>query len=91
MLVGGYHDSILIEFPGGYLQPYYPICEQPMWIEKMWWDRTDISGDQGKVRLVLGYVCEDWKNCGYTQTIKVLTPLRFHDYLNVPEIEEITH
>jgi hypothetical protein len=91
MLVGEYHERKLLEFPGGYLKPYCPRCTEAMWVEKMWWDRTDISGDQDKIRLVLGYVCQDWKNCGYTQTIKVLTHLRFYDYLKELECEEINH
>ena len=84
-------DKEPIEYPGGDIEPYCPICKSPMYVEKMWWDKSELSVEKDKCKLVLGYVCEDWKNCGYTQTIKVLTPLRFHDYLNVPEIEEITH
>jgi hypothetical protein len=84
-------DRKLIEYPGGYIKPYCPICKKAMWVEKMWWDRTDISGEEPKVRLVLGYVCEDWKNCGYTQTLKILTPLRYYDYLKSNKIEGVIH
>lgn len=71
-----------VEHPGGYIKPYCPICKKPMWVEKMWWDKSEVSVEENKCRLVLGYVCEDWENCGYTQSLKFLVPLQSFDYIN---------
>jgi hypothetical protein len=79
--IGQYLEKKSIEYPGGYIKPYCPICKKPMWVEKMWWDKSEVSIKKNKCRLVLGYVCEDWENCGYTQSLKFLVPLRSFDYI----------
>jgi len=88
------HDTVLlfkedddlrpefVEYPGGYLKPHCPRCEKPMLVEKMWWDKSDQH--QGRCRLVLGYVCKDWKGCGYTQSLKAWVPTKSYDYIKNP-------
>lgn len=85
------HDSILIrpkeldacqafiQVPSGYIEAYCPRCKKPMWVEKMWLDKSESQND--RCRLVLGYVCEDWQNCGYTQCLKAQVPTKSFDYI----------
>lgn len=69
-----------VEYPGGFLKPFCPRCNKHMWVEKMWWDISE-GEKEHRCRLVLGYVCEDWQGCGYTQSLKASVPREAFDYL----------
>lgn len=82
-------DTEPIEYPGGYIEPYCPICKKPMYVERMWWDRSEQTAYKNKCRLILGYVCEDWKNCGYTQSLKFFVPRESYDYLEEIKLNKL--
>lgn len=45
-------DKKLVEYPGGYIKPYCPKCKKHMWVEKMWWDKSELSTEKDKCRII---------------------------------------
>lgn len=72
LLKDNYNKSL--KYPGGFLKLYCPICEKPMFIDKIFLNPTGECVERDKFSLSLGYVCADWKNCGYTQPLRLFIP-----------------
>lgn len=64
----------LLEYPGGFLKVYCPRCKKPMFIDKIYPNPTGKNVEEDKSSISLGYVCNDRKNCGYAQVLRILIP-----------------
>lgn len=71
----------LLKYPGGFLNVHCPICNRRMFVEKIYLNPTGKHVEPDKSSLSFGYVCEDWKNCGYTQVLRVVIPTKEIDSL----------